>query len=142
MHSGASVEDDVVRPRSPNTDDETISDEEFDDDEAISDEDIDDDGAISDEIIDDDEEVPVEFSSEPERPSLAPARMPMDREVRARQLVARLRQPFGALLVTPSGGRGGATYKRVAARNRITVTIQENVSLTDLLDNVRTIDIL
>ena len=115
------VEDDAVRPRSPNTDDEATSDEELGDDEDISD----------------------NSSSEPKLPSLDPARMLIDRETRARWLIARLRQPFGALLVTlASGGRGGAAYKRVAADSLITVQFQESVSLADLLDNVRTIDVL
>ena len=68
---------------------------------------------------------------------------PMDRETRARRLVARLRQPFGALLVKlASAGQRGADYKRVAADSMITLKFQENVSLADLLDDVRTIDIL
>jgi hypothetical protein len=113
MQSGVSVEDDVV----PNTDDEEISDED-----------------------DDSSSLP-----EPKSPSiLAPVRMvPMDPETRARRFVARLRQPFGALLVTlASTSRGAVDYKRVAADSMITVQIQENVSLTDIFDNVRTIDVL
>ena len=126
VQSGVSVEDDIVSPPSPNTDDEAISDQEVDDEEEISEEEIDDDS-----------------SSELEFPSLTPARMPMDRDTLARRLVARLRQPFGALLVTlASTGRGGVAYKRVAADSVITVQFQEKVSLTELLDNVRTIDVL
>ena len=69
--------------------------------------------------------------------------VPMDREARARQLVARLRQPFGALLVTlASTGRRVVGYKRVAADSMITVQFQENLSLSEPLDNVRTIDVL
>ena len=116
---GAFVDDDLVPPPSPNTDDEEICPEENDDDSSSL--------------------------PEPESPSLpAPARMvPMDRETRARRLVARLRQPFGALLVTlgPTGRRA-VDYRRVAAESMITVQIQESVSLADLLDNVRTIDVL
>ena len=67
----------------------------------------------------------------------------MDAEMRARRLVAHLRQPFGALLVTlASTGRRAVDYKQVAADSMITVQFQENVSLADLLDNVRTIDVL
>ena len=106
MQSGAFVEDDVVLPPSPSTDDEEICDEEIDDDSSSF--------------------------PKPESPSLpAPVRMvPMDRETRARWFVARLRQPFGALLVTPaSTGRRAVDYRWV-------------VSLADLLNNVRTLDIL
>jgi hypothetical protein len=113
MQSGVSVEDDVA----PNTDDEEISDED-----------------------DDSSSLP-----EPGSPSIpAPVRMvAMDPETRARRFVARLRQPFGAILVTlASTGRGAVDYKRVAADAMITVQFQENVSLADILDNVRTIDVL
>jgi hypothetical protein len=113
------VEDDVVPPPSPNTVDEEIWDEEIDDDSSSL--------------------------PESEHPSFpAPARMvPMDRETRARRLVARLRQPFGALLVTlASTGRRTVDYRRVAADSMITVQFQEDVSLADLLENVRTIDVL
>ena len=82
---------------------------------------------------------------EPKPPShTAPARtMPTDRETRARRLVARLRQPFGALLVKlASGGQRTVDHKRVAADSTITVQFQESISLADLLDNVRTIDVL
>ena len=119
MQSGAFVEDDVVPPPSPDTDEEEICDEEIDDDSS-----------------------PL---PEPESPSLpVPVHMvPMDGETRARRLVARLGQPFGALLVTlASTGRRAVDYRRVAADSLITVRFQENVSLADLLDNVRTIDVL
>jgi hypothetical protein len=117
IQSGILVEDDVVPPPSPNTDDEEICDEEIDDDSWSF--------------------------PEPESPSLpAPTRMaPMDRETRARRLVARLRQPFGALLLTLASSGRRAAYKRVAADSVITVQFQENVSLTDLLDNVRILDV-
>ncbi|KAF8436056.1 hypothetical protein L210DRAFT_3550116 [Boletus edulis BED1] len=69
--------------------------------------------------------------------------VPMDRETGARRLVARLRQPFGALLFTlaPSNRRG-MDYRRVAADSMITVQFQENVSLADILANVRILDVL
>ena len=119
IQGGVFMEDDVMSPPSPNTDDGETCDEEINDD----------------------------FSSLPEPDSLAlltPVSMlPMNRETRARHLVARLRQPFGALLVVlVSMGRRAVGYKRVAADSMITVQFQENVSLTELLDNVRTIDVL
>lgn len=69
--------------------------------------------------------------------------VPMDIEACARRLVARLRQPFGALLLTltSTGGRA-VDYKRVAADSLITVQVRENVSLADILDSVRTLDVL
>jgi len=92
-----------------------------------------------------DETMETEYVPEPESPSYpAPARMvPMDREMRARRLVARLRQPFGALLVSlaSTGGRA-VDHKRVASDSMITVQFQENFSLADILDNVRTLDVL
>jgi len=119
MQSGVFVEDDVAPPPSPNTDEEEICDEEIDDDYLSL--------------------------PEPESPSLPSpvCIIPMDRETRARRLAARLRQPFGALLITlASTGRRAVDYRRVAADSMITVRFQENVSLADLLDNVRTIDVL
>jgi hypothetical protein len=118
MQSGVVADDDVAPP-SPDTGGEEICDEEIDDDSSSL--------------------------REPESPSLpAPVRMvPMDRETRARRLVARLRRPFGALLVKlASAGQRTVDYKRVAADSMITVQFQENVSLADILDNVRTIDVL
>ena len=119
MQSGIFVEDDVVPPPSPNTDDQEMCDEEIDDDPSSL--------------------------SEPESPSLSgPVRVePIDRETRARRLVARLRQPFGALLVRlASAGQRTVDYKRVAADSMITVEFRENISLAYILDNVRTIDVL
>ena len=71
----------------------------------------------------------VTLDDEPEPP----------KETRAYRLAARLRQPFGALLVTltPEG-----VYMRIATDSLITVRFQESVSLADLLDHVRTIDVL
>ena len=112
------VEDDAP-PLSPNTDNEEVCNEEIDNDSLSL--------------------------SEPESSSLpAPVHMvPMDREMRARQLVACLRQPFGALLVMlASMGRCVVGYRWVAADSMITVQFQENILLADLLDNVCTIDVL
>ncbi|KAF8548319.1 hypothetical protein OG21DRAFT_1489483 [Imleria badia] len=117
MQSGPFIEDDVTPPHSPHTDDGEVSDEEIDDD-SLS--------------------VP-EFKS----PSAPVSTVPMDKETRARRLAARLRQPFGALLLTlASTGRRVVDYRRVAAVGLITVQIQENVLLADLLDNVCTLDVL
>ena len=128
---GASVEEDVLRAPSPRGDDDE-SDEECDDDD-------DDDGQ---EISDDDSEDYHSVSSEPSTHSvLVP--MAADRETRARQLVARLRQPFGALLVSlASTGRRAPDYRRVAADSLITVQFREDVSLDEILENVRTLDVL
>ena len=117
MQSGVFTEDDVVPPPSPNTVGGEICDEEIDDDSS-----------------------PL---PEPEpQPLPTPVRMaPMDRETRARRLVARLRQPFGALLLASAGQRA-VDYKRVAADSMITVKLQENVSFADFLENVRTVDVL
>jgi hypothetical protein len=119
MQSGPFVEDDIAEPSSPGADDEDISDEEIEDDPSSV--------------------------SEPGSPSL-PAPMdivPMDRETQALRLIARLRQPFGALLFTLALTRRRAVvYRRVAADSIITVQLRENVSLTDLLNNVRLLDVL
>ncbi|KAI9567960.1 hypothetical protein HD554DRAFT_853796 [Boletus coccyginus] len=115
LHSSASVENEVTPPPSLNT-----GEEEFDDDDSPS--------------------LPM-----PDLPPLpAPVcTVPMDRETRAQRLVARLRQPFGALLVTlAETNRRAMDYRRVAADSLITVQFQEHVLLADILDNVRTLDIL
>ena len=118
--SGEMVGEDVAPPPSPHTDDEEIPDEEIDDDFSSL----------------------AELASPSSRP--VPMRMAsMDKETRARRLVAHLRQPFGALLVTlASTGRRAVDYRRVAADNLITVQFQESVSLADILGNVRTLDVL
>ena len=96
------------------------------------------DNEVSDDDIVDDDLLPPE----PE-PQLAPTpthTAPLiDKATRAYRLAARLRQPFGALLVAlaPEG-----VYTRVAADNLITVQFQKNISLAYLLDHVRTIDVL
>jgi len=95
----------------------------------------------------DDEEISdweTDYTEPESPPPAAPVRkVPLDMETRARRLVARLRQPFGALLVRlASTGRRVEDYKRVAADSLITVQIQESFSLADILDNVRTLDVL
>ena len=128
---GAFVEGDTALPSHANTDDDELSDEEVSDGEV-------------DEEEEDDDSTPL---SEPESPfRSAPAHMapvPVDREIGARRLVARLRQPFGALLLTLSReGRRGVDYTRVATDSMITVQFRENISLTEIRDNVRMFDVL
>ncbi|KAF8127896.1 hypothetical protein EV363DRAFT_1171621, partial [Boletus edulis] len=66
----------------------------------------------------------------------------LDRETGARRLVARIRQSFGALLFTPaSTGRSTMDYRRVAADGMNMVRFQDNVSLADILNNARILDV-
>ena len=66
-----------------------------------------------------------------------------DKQMRACQVIARLRQPFGALLLTPNLGNVAA-YRRVATGSLITVRVEEITStmLSKLVDSVRTLDVL
>ena len=61
-----------------------------------------------------------------------------DLSTRALRLVARLRQPFGALLLAPLGR---VQYTRVATDSLIMVRVREETSLTELMDGIRTVDI-
>ena len=70
-----------------------------------------------------------------------PSPMPQTNEMLALHLMARLEQPFGALLFTPSLG-SVAAYRRVATENVITVQIQQDAPLDMLIDNVRVLDVL
>jgi hypothetical protein len=65
------------------------------------------------------------------------------KQMRALQIIARLRQPFGALLLTPDR-RNVAAYKRVAAENLITVEVEEitRTTLNKLVNSVRSLDVL
>ena len=63
-------------------------------------------------------------------------------KTRVRRLVARLRQPFGALLVRLELMHGRVVGKRMAADSLISVKLEESFPLADVLDNVRVIDIL
>ncbi|KAF8547970.1 hypothetical protein OG21DRAFT_1607157 [Imleria badia] len=121
IQSVVSIEDDDAEPSSPHTDDEEVSDDDIEDDTSS---------------------LPEPRSPSPSHP--APMNTaPVDKETRALQLVARLRQPFGALLFTlASTCRRAVEYKRVAADSMITVQIWESVPLTDVLDNVRILDVL
>ena len=68
---------------------------------------------------------------------------PTEVQMRAIQVIARLRQPFGALLLTPHLGNVAA-YRRVAAENVITVQVGSitQTKLDKLVDSVRTLDVL
>ena len=68
---------------------------------------------------------------------------PEDRVIQAFQVVARLSQPFGALLLTPDTGKIAA-YRRVAAETLITVQVEEITPavLNKLISNVRILDVL
>ncbi|KAF8129860.1 hypothetical protein EV363DRAFT_1168328 [Boletus edulis] len=121
IHDRAFIEDETILPPSPNMDDEAISDGEIDADISSLAE--------------------AELSSHPT--PVCMNTVPIDREMQARRLVARPRQPFGALLVAlASMGRRAVVYRRVAADSLITVEFKEDVSLADILDNVRTLDVL
>ena len=68
---------------------------------------------------------------------------PTDKQMRALQVIARLRQPFGALLLTPNLSNVAA-YRRVATESLITVQVEEITPaiLNKLVDSVRTLDVL
>ena len=59
----------------------------------------------------------------------------LDQTTRALRLVARLRQPFGALLLQPVSR---TRYRRVAADCLIMVRVREETSLTELIEGIRT----
>ena len=63
-----------------------------------------------------------------------------DKQTRAFQVIARLTQPFGALLLTPVGN----TYRRIAAESLITVQVEDITPavLNRLVDSVRVLDVL
>ena len=67
-----------------------------------------------------------------------------DRQTRALQVIARLKQPFGALLLTDLGNT--PAYRRVAAESLITSTVRveeiTSVVLNKLLDSVCTLDVM
>ena len=71
--------------------------------------------------------------------SLSPAEVQM----RALQVIARLRQPFGALFLTPHPGNVAA-YRRVAAESLITIQVEEitPTMLDKLINSIRTLDVL
>ena len=111
----------------------------------------DDEGVLEDESDndnegdEDDEDGDASLFPEPKSPlHVVPAHMaPVDKETAARRLAVRLRRPFGALLLAPKvEDRRVVGYQRVAADVLISVRFGEDVSLTDILDNVRTLDVL
>ena len=65
----------------------------------------------------------------------------IDKRMRALQLVGRLRQPFGALLFTPTR-QNVQEYRRVASESLITVQVQEDMPLNVLIENARMLDVL
>ena len=69
--------------------------------------------------------------------------LPTNKRMRGLQLIARLRQPFGALLLTPNPGNVAA-YRRVASESVITVQVEEitPVILNKLIESVRVLDVL
>ena len=62
----------------------------------------------------------------------------LDRTTRALRLIARLRQPFGALLLEMVAH---ARYRRVAADCLIMAQVREETSLTELIDGITMVDI-
>ena len=68
---------------------------------------------------------------------------PMETLTRAVQVIARVRQPFGALLLTPHLGNVAA-YRRVAADSLITVQVEEitPTMLDKLVRSVHILDVL
>ena len=83
--------------------------------------------------------------SAPDAASLQPPSTvsPMERQMRIYQFIARLRQPFGALLLTPNR-QNVEEYRRVAAESLITVQVEEITSaiLEKLIHGVRMLDVL
>ena len=81
----------------------------------------------------------------PDAASLRPpsSLSPTERQTRASQVIARLRHPFGALLLTPHRSNVAA-YRRVAAESLITIQVEEITPtiLNKLVDSVRTLDVL
>ncbi|KAF8129297.1 hypothetical protein EV363DRAFT_1400038 [Boletus edulis] len=65
-----------------------------------------------------------------------------DKQTRALHMLARLSQPFGALLLTPSGNV--AAYRRVATERAITVQVEEITPavLNKLIEGVSVLDVL
>ena len=68
---------------------------------------------------------------------------PEEKQMRVLEFTARLRQPFGALLLTPTR-RNMDEYRRVAAESLITVQVEEMTPeiLDKLIDSVRMLDVL
>ena len=73
----------------------------------------------------------------------SPALLSVDAQMRVYEFLARLKQPFGALLLT-STRRNVAEYRRVATESLITVQVEEITSATldVLMQGVRLLDVL
>ncbi|KAN0084390.1 hypothetical protein V8E55_007894 [Tylopilus felleus] len=66
---------------------------------------------------------------------------PEDKLIRALQMIVRLRQPFGALLLAENPGKVAA-YRRVATETLIMVQVEETAELNKLISSVRILDVL
>ena len=127
------AEDDGMPLPSPCLDDDEIEDDESDEDDE----------GETDQDEDEDEDAPLFPELKPSSLAVPPHMAPVDKETRARRLAVRLRQPFGALLLAPKvEDRRIVGYQRVAADVLVSVRFGENVSLTEILNNVRTLDVL
>ena len=75
--------------------------------------------------------------------SLRVPSLPMDKQTRVYQFLARLRRPFGALLLTPTR-RNVAEYKRIATESVIKVQVEEITlaMLNELMRGVEMLDVL
>ena len=66
----------------------------------------------------------------------------MEKRMRILQFIARLRQPFGALLFT-STRQNAAEYRRIATESVITVQVEITPATLDgLIRGVRVLDVL
>ena len=124
------AEDHEMPLPSPHPDDEGIPEDESDNNDDEDKDDEDDDASL--------------FPGPKSPLHVVPAHMaPVDRETAARRLAVHLRQPFGALLLAPKvEDRHIVGYQRVAADVLISVQFGEDVSLIDILNNVRMLDVL
>ena len=80
------------------------------------------------------------ISGDPTLPSPVPE-SPADKRTNAFRLIARLKQPFGALLLTPVR-QHVAEYRRVAAGSEITVQVLEDMPWETLTESIRILDVL
>ena len=93
---------------------------------------------------DSDKESDKEFSN---KVAHSPSRVkilqgPTDLDIDVPGLFARLRQPFGALLLEQISKGLVPSHRRVAADSLIRVRFQDNVSLTVILNRVRAIEVV
>ena len=89
--------------------------------------------------------LPFGGRSGPDGASLLPPSTlsPVEKRMRVLEFVARLRQPFGALLLTTTR-QNMDEYRRVGTESLITVQVEEitPVILDKLMNNVRILDVL